>query len=130
MQKRAAVLTLVTLLSLALTLPAFAGGVKDGTGPIHSQTAFSYSGVVISCLAGDGIVLATTNNVNVTIYGMGPATYWDSLGVPKPAVGDEIAVKGYTVNYNGELRNIAYSVTLPDGTTVTLRDAQGRPAWR
>jgi len=68
-------------------------------------------------------------NLNVTIYGIGPAIYWESIGVARPAVGDAITVAGYTINYNGELRNIAYTIII-NGKTVPLRDADGLPVWR
>ncbi len=128
MQKRIGVAMVVILLVLALSVPALAAGVKDGTGPIHSKTPFSYSGTIIDCLSGDGIILATTD-LNVTIYGIGPTSYWDSIVVPRPAVGDSITVTGYTINYNGELRNIAYTIVIGD-KTVILRDADGNPFWR
>jgi hypothetical protein len=128
MQERVVKVMVLTLLLLALAVPGLAAGVKDGTGPIHSKTPFSYTGTIISCLAGDGIVLAA-ENLNVTIYGIGPTSYWESIGVARPAVGDAITVTGYTINYNGELRNIAYTIVIA-GQTVTLRDADGLPVWR
>lgn len=107
------------------------GGAGNGTGPIHdiySGAPFTYVGEVIEMVAGQGILLATADG-NVTIYGMGPVRYWDSLGVDHPAVGDTLTVDGYAVDYNGEVRNIATTITVGE-YTVDLRDADGAPLWR
>ena len=108
------------------------GGNGSGTGPIHdilSGTPFTVTGDVVSIVPGGGIVIATTDG-NVTIYGIGPVRYWDSEDVVRPAVSDTITVTGYTVDYNGELRNIAVTITVGDDT-VQLRDPEtGAPLWR
>ena len=52
------------------------------------------------------------------------------MDVERPVVGDTVSVTGYTVDFNGELRNIAITVTI-DETLVVLRDAEtGYPLWR
>jgi hypothetical protein len=106
-------------------------GAGDGTDPIHDIYAgepFTYEGDVIEC-QGDGIVIAVAGE-NITIYGIGPVRYWDSLELVKPAVGDTVTVTGYTVDYNGELRNIAVTINV-GGVEVPLRDADtGTPLWR
>lgn len=110
-------------------------GAGDGTGPIHNifeGTDFSFTGDVITVDARQGLLLATASG-NVTIYGIGPARYWESLdidGIDHPCVGDTLTVDGYTVDYNGEVRNIAVTITI-DGVTVELRDPDtGAPLWR
>ena len=79
-------------------------GVGDGTGPIHSildgDSFTEVTGYVVTAVAGGGLELSTTEG-NVTIYGIGPVRYWDSLGVDHPCVGDALTVDGYTVDYNG-----------------------------
>ena len=107
-------------------------GPGDGTGPIHDifdGELFGYTGEVVTVVAGGGLELSTTGG-NVTIYGIGPVRYWDSLGVDHPCVGDTLTVKGYTVDYNGVERNIAVTITI-GGVTVELRDSvTGAPLWR
>ena len=129
MHKTMRILTAVSLLALALSLPAAAQGVRDGTGPIHVQTPFAYTGTIIDCLRGDGITLATVDSGNVVIYGIGPESFWEEYG-GRPAVGETITVTGYAISYNGEVRNIAWTITLGNGDLVTLRDEAGLPLWR
>ena len=129
MQRRVGMTLMITLLVLAFSVPVLGAGVKDGTGPIHSKTPFTYSGTIVSCVPGDGMVLATVDGLNVTIYGIGPDSFWVQYG-GKPGVGESIKVVGYTVVYNGELRNIATQITLSDGTVVTLRDSDYKVLWR
>ncbi len=125
------IVLLVLFLSTGLALAANGGGAGDGSGPIHNiydGTPFTYAGDVVECL-GDGMLISTASG-NVTIFGLGPVRYWDSLGVIRPVTGDTVTVTGYTVDYNGDFRNIAVTVTIGDAT-VTLRDAEtGAPLWR
>jgi hypothetical protein len=107
-------------------------GPGNQLGPVHdilSGTPFTYTGDVVSLSEpGQGMVIATETE-NVTIYGLGPIRYWQSLDVARPAVGETVTVEGYTVDYNGVLRNIAMSMTI-GGQTVQLRDpSTGLPLW-
>ncbi len=108
-------------------------GIGDGTGPIHNifaGTPFTVTGDVITAVAGGGLEIAPDDTTIVTIYGIGPVRYWDSLGFDHPCVGDTLTVKGYTVDYNGVVRNIAVTITIGDDT-VQLRDPEtGAPLWR
>jgi len=109
-------------------------GVGDGTGPIHNifeGTPFTVTGDVVTAVAGGGLELAPEDETaNVIVYGIGSVRYWDSLGIDHPCVGDTLTVDGYTVDYNGEMRNIAVTITI-DGVTVELRDPDtGAPLWR
>jgi hypothetical protein len=134
------IVLLVFFLSMGL---GFAGngkgggnGVANGTGPIHdiyAGTPFIYVGEVIECQGG-GMVIATETE-NVTVYGIGPIRYWDELGVVRPAVGDNVTVSGYAVDYNGVVRNMATTITFSNDegteTVVDLRDPEtGAPLWR
>lgn len=109
-------------------------GAGDGTGPIHyiyDGRPFTYTGGVVELVPGQGLLIATESEGNVTVYGIGPIRYWESVGVTRPAVGESITVDGYEVNYNGEIRNIATTIILVDGTEVKLRDLDtGAPLWR
>jgi hypothetical protein len=108
-------------------------GNENGNGtPIHNLydgTPFSFSGTVISCeMTGNGLLVSTENG-NLAVTGLGPFHYWDSLGVAKPVVGDMVSGNGYTVDYNGIVRNVLTDITV-NGITVELRDANGWPLWR
>jgi len=108
-------------------------GNGEGDGPIHDFTSgepFSFTGEIIEMgVPGNGFVLATASD-NVTIFGIGPVRYWQSLGLEQPTVGETITVTGYTVNFNGTLKNIAFTITV-GGIEVQLRDPEtGKPMWR
>jgi hypothetical protein len=102
---------------------------------ILNGTPFSFAGDVIAvgtatcCARGEGITIATDTE-NITVNGLGPQRYWDSLGVDRPAVGDYVEVTGYTVDYNGNIVNILMTLTI-NGQTIQLRDPEtGLPLWR
>jgi len=137
----AAILLLVLLMGTGY---GFAGNGKagdngNGSSPgyrigggiaqhILEGTPFELTGTVVSIALGMGLEIATADG-NVIVYGIGPVRYWESVGVERPAVGDEVTVSGYSVDFNGELRNIAMSITV-DGTVVQLRDPDtALPLW-
>jgi hypothetical protein len=113
-------------------------GAGDGTGPMHDICAgipFTFIGMVESCDPGVGMVI-NTDDGDVTIHGIGPERYWESLGVERPTNGDIVTVDGYTVSLNGNEpvdRNIATKITIEGEDEVTLRDCDtddGTPLWR
>ena len=122
---------MVLFLSMGMAWAGNGGGAGDGTGPIHdiyAGTPFEYTGDVVECL-GDGMLISTASG-NVTVYGIGPVRYWDTLDVIRPVAGDTVTVTGFAVDYNGDFRNIAVTIVI-DGVTVPLRDAvTGAPLWR
>ncbi len=130
------VVLMAVLLSVGFALAGNGQGGKgsgagNGTGPIHdiyAGTPFTYAGDVVEMVTGQGLLLATTDG-NVTIYGIGPVRYWELVGVDRPVVGDALTVTGYAVDYNGEMRNIATTITV-GSETIDLRDAGGAPLWR
>ena len=86
-------------------------------------------------VVGGGVEIATKdedgNEIIITIYGIGPVRYWDSLGVDRLLVEDEIEVTGYNVEYSeGVFRNIAVAIITAGGVEVPLRDSDGVPLWR
>jgi len=110
-------------------------GICDKTGdPVYDiceGTPFECTGAVVSIVPGQGMELAITDEDNIIIYGIGPIRYWTSLSVDRPAIGEKIDVDGYTVNYNGVVRNIAMNVGFEDNTVVELRDPDTcAPLWR
>lgn len=119
----------VIVFSASISSAAKGKGAGDGTGPIHQIISeFSYTGAVVDLVPGEGLVLATTEG-NVTIYGIGPVRYWKQQNIDRPAVGDEITVKGYVMSLNGVERNIALSITTSEGT-IELRDVDAKPLWQ
>lgn len=141
---------LTVILALVLCLPAYAknggdgglpgrpgGGSGGGNGTpgggnlavaLTDGTPFTYAGTIIEMVRGEGFVLATDTG-NVTVYGLGPASYWTELGVDKPAVGDTVEVSGFAVDFNGVTRNIVFTIVIDD-QTVQLRDQEtGQPLW-
>jgi hypothetical protein len=117
------------------TPPGARNGALDGAGPflnVTGATYFEVTGPVVSCLPGSGLELVDANGDNIYIFGIGPTWFWEAKEIGRPAVGDVILVTGFTVDYNGTLRNIATSITYevaPD-VTINLRDEAGYPLWR
>jgi hypothetical protein len=133
MQKRAIMITAVAVafLFVALSSIALAGrGPGDGTGPLcEIIDDFEYVNVTVVSVTRSCMVV-TTQDGEVTICGLGPQWYWESLGLEKPEEEDVITVEGYTVaTPYDETRNIATSITI-DGDSVTLRTEDGYPTWR
>lgn len=133
--------SLIALLILVLgTVSGIAGNGKgqvngQGTGSgdcshIFDGSPFNYYGDVVSIGPQVGGLVMNVNGQNITINGIGPNRYWASLGISKPTVGETIEVFGYTVDYNGQMRNIAVSMILGDDS-IQLRDPDtGCPLWR
>ncbi|MDZ7700111.1 MAG: hypothetical protein U5R49_25350 [Deltaproteobacteria bacterium] len=128
---------MVVFLSVGFALAGYGQGgngtgAGDGTGPVHdiySGVPFTYTGDVSGMVPGQGWVI-DIGEEDVTIFGIGPIRYWESLEVDRPAVGDTITVSGYAVDYNGVIRNIATTILIGDAT-VDLRDSEtGAPLWR
>lgn len=139
MKKPITIYAIAAFLLLCLNPAAFAGkghGAGDGTGPLLLNTVvstFTYDGVITSAgVRGNGIEISTTDGL-VTVYGMGPSYYWGSLGLDKRetlAIGASLSVTGIVVELNGELRNLATTITV-DGLTLDLRDPETtKPLWR
>lgn len=131
----ACILSLALCLSSASAFAGFGAGAGTGTCPhlgysqvILDGTPFDYEGTVVSIGTDMGMVIATDAG-NVTVYGIGPIRFWNTRDVYRPAVGDIVAVSGYTVDFSGVERNIAMTITV-DGTEVELRDPEtARPLW-
>ena len=90
------------------------------------------SGVVFeSGTPGSGMIIDEGNGQFTTIYGTGSLVFWNGLGIEKPAVGESVDIDAVEVVFSdGSTRLIAVAMTLEDGTIITLRDEDGRPAWR
>ncbi|MEA1921681.1 MAG: hypothetical protein U9N63_03415 [Pseudomonadota bacterium] len=97
--------------------------------------ADTIEGVVTDAgISGSGLIVDNGTEL-ITVYGMGPLGFWNSIEVLKPAFGDKVEIDTVEVTLSdGTSRLIAVSLTIivADGEdiTVDLRDEDGRPAWR
>ena len=117
------------------------GGQGKGTGGgtgisiVCTGTPVEITGTVsVVAYNGSGMVVTQDSGSDVTIYGIGPYWYWESLGLEPPDVGEAVTVSGMEVDFNGTLRIVAMSITV-DGGTAELREAcvdgsGGQPLWR
>lgn len=110
-------------------------GAGDGTGPIHdllSGEPVTISGTVSSIFpCGDAIQITNEDGETFTICGIGPAFYWEELGITRPAVEDTITVNGAVITFSdGSTKTVAISIAIGD-QLVQLRDPEtGLPLWR
>ena len=71
-----------------------------------------------------------TGSEVVTVYGIGPIRYWNSLEIARPDVGDQVEIDANTVTFSdGTKKDIAITVTIGD-VQVDLRDDDCIPLWR
>ena len=129
------IFTLIMIMATAGTVWAGRGmGPGDGTGPvtnIFDGIAVEITGTVAAIgLFGKGCQIDTGTEV-VTVYGLGPIKFWNSLGIDRPTVGEEVTIEGYEVTFSdGSSKIIAFSVMVGD-ESLLLRDAEtGTPLWR
>ena len=99
--------------------------IAEGEPVSISGTVFEAAG------AGDGLVVDTGDGTLVTLYGIGPFWYWESLGVPRPEVGEAIQIDALRLVYSdGTERLIAVTIVVDD-ETIALRDpVDGKTLWR
>lgn len=130
-------LYLTAVLFLIAAPSAFAGhgqGSMDGTGPvinITDGTPVQVAGIVADIgTPGAGMAVDTGTEI-ISVFGIGPVRFWDSLNIARPQIGEQVVVNGYEVTLSdGSTRIIATDITVND-TTISLRDADtGTPAWR
>jgi len=78
----------------------------------------------------DGFVILTDTGEE-TVYGLGPESYWEELGVAFPEVGEYVEIEAYEFSFSdGTSKLVACSITLADGAvTVQLRDEDFAPLW-
>ena len=82
-------------------------------------------------VAGSGLIVDEGNDVFTTIYGIGSLSYWDSLGVAKPTVSEQVSFDTVAVPFSdATTRLIAVSVSIAGEEPVLLRSDDGTPEWR
>jgi len=129
--------TLATALTLglaAVSTQPLAAGPGDGTGPmtdLYAGTCENLSGTLMELgSAGSGTLIDAGTEI-VTVYALGPAGYWEDLGVALPVAGEALSVDVCWITFSdGTEKAIATTVYLADAT-VALRDpVTGQPLWR
>jgi len=106
----------------------------SGVNIFENATAVTITGKVsVAAYQGDGLQVDNGTEI-VTVYGMGPIWYWNSLGIERPAVGDAVTIEAYEVKFSdGSVKNIAAKITINGETpqSIELRDKEtGAPLWR
>jgi len=107
---------------------------SSGVNIFEGATAVTITGKVsVAAYQGDGLQVDNGTEV-VTVYGMGPIWYWNSLGIERPAIGDDVTIEGYEVKFSdGSVKNIAAKVTINGETpqSIELRNKEtGAPLWQ
>jgi hypothetical protein len=109
-------------------------GAGDGTGPIYDITGdepSAITGTVAGIGAYGGGIQIDTGTEIVTVYGVGPLFYWESLGVARPGIGEAITVNAVEVTFSDESTKIVALSIIIGEETLQLRDeATGVPLWR
>jgi hypothetical protein len=116
-------LVLAVLLSVAIAPAAWSATFTLIDEPII--------GAVYKCETGTSGIQIETDAGIVSIFGMGPASYWGD--VPFPEVGETIQIWVFEVTYiEGDPKLVAQSIDVNnDGAVdIILRDADGVPLWR
>jgi hypothetical protein len=81
----------------------------------------------------DGLTITDVDGAQTVVYGLGPASYWESAGLSKPVTGQKVTV---TYRFVTTIeKNILFSLTYSDGDevgeTINLRSEDtGCPLWR
>ena len=118
-------LVIAVLLSVAIAPAAWAATLGE---------PYEVTGIVSQCDQGSSGIQIDTGEEIVTVYGMGPASYWESEGVVFPEVGDPISILVGEITYSdGSTKLVALSVNVDDDADyeITLRDSTtGVPLWR
>jgi hypothetical protein len=89
------------------------------------------TGTVYECEPGTSGIQIEVGEDIISIFGMGPASYWEEQGVAFPEVGETITISVFEVTYlEADPKLVAQSVTIGD-KTIVLRDVlTGVPLWR
>ncbi len=150
MKKTSLILTLTALFALFSFTPLQAQGGPDHQARQGSGSALGISArdgslqsvdlsetITVTGLVydagnpGSGLAVDEGDGLITTVYGIGSANFWNELGVERPAVGETVAVEAVEIVFSdGSTRLIALAIALDDGTVITLRDEDGKPAWR
>ena len=93
--------------------------------------SYEVTGIVYQCEPGSGITIDTNGEI-ITVYGMGPVSYWGELAFPE--VGEPITLLVSEITYSdstSKLVAIAIDLDGEPGYEIYLRDEDtGVPLWR
>ena len=152
--KKMVLVFLVAMVVMAGTLPVSAGqgkgqaqaqgqGLADGSGPmvsIYDGVPTTVDGVVsaLPAIGDPGLKVDIGGGVTITVYGTGSSMVWEALGCEPLTVDEEVSIAAYEVEFSdGSTKLIAVTVTFTETVDetdveriITLRDDDGRPAWR
>lgn len=132
-------LAFLAMLVAAPALSLAQGGPPPGKGPgamrqFDPATIVTVTGTVAGALRVDrgmghsGVhLLVKTAEGEIPVH-LGP-DFWVDKQTVKFAKGDEIAVKGSKITFEGKPAIIAVTVT-KGGSTLVLRDDKGVPVWK
>jgi len=107
--------------------------VPQACAPVLSAPSFIVEGTVTAVSSPDARngITVLANDAAIAFYGLGPARYWDTLGIDRPEVGDFVTIEAKAVTVNEAVMNIIVSLAYEDGTSIQLRDqATGCALWR
>ena len=78
----------------------------------------------ITSMIGDGLVIDSGGDGTITVYGMGPASYWASEDVAFPRVGDDVQIEAYEMEKEDVVRYVAAAFIdiFTSEPTITLRE--------
>lgn len=97
--------------------------------PALQGVSLGYAGTVASRGSDGSWILDAADGSTQTVYGLGPAWFWEQEQLAQPKIGEKILVMGLVTDcQDGRHVFVATSVTLGD-KTLELRDANGRPRW-
>ena len=81
----------------------------------------------------EGLKIDTGDDGIITVYGLGPVSFWESKGVDRPVLKDQISVDVKKIVFSDStFKYILMSLTYTDSAVIIpLRsDETGCPLWR
>ncbi len=118
-------MVLAIVLSVAIAPAAWSATLSE---------PFVVTGTVYQCEPGSSGIQIDTGTEIVSVFGMGPANYWEANLVEFPAVADLITILVCEITFSdGTSKLVAMAVSVDDDTEyeITLRDSTtGVPLWR
>jgi hypothetical protein len=126
-RKVVSMLTLMAALAAPQALAAGSGPLAD----IYAGVCETLSGTLMSDgFNGSGYLLDTGTEV-VTLFGIGPARYWEEMGVDLPQVGETLTADLCWVTYSDGSSQAVVTAMELSGELIVLRDPiTGLPSWR
>ena len=121
----------VTLIDTTTGRPLWHPKGGHGHAPVDilSGEAVTILGTVSEVADRDGLKINTGTEL-ITVYGIGSAPYWESLGIVRPAVGDTVTVDGYKVTMPDSSQEIfAATITIGENQIQLIDTTTGRPLW-